>query len=111
MKDPNNISKKAHDAFEKMTNPQPLKASDDFFEKVMAKVDQATEPAQTAVIHTFSWKDSLKYAALIAIMALNGILVFQAYSDGSVYAGANNEDIDALITDYYPEYTTLTEED
>ena len=104
-----NIQQLTDQAFEKLTNHKPIKASDDFFEKVQAKIDNTTAEARPATIYTLSWQTTLKYAALIAIMAMNGLIAFQVFNDTTSYE--YEDDYSVLVDEYFPEYETLTEEE
>lgn len=102
----NNIEQKAAEAFDRLTNPKRLQASDDFFAKVQAKIEATPQPA---TIHTFTWRDSLKYAALLAIMALNGVLLFQVTSTQATSELAD-EEVSTLVDEFFPDYYTVNED-
>lgn len=102
-----NIEQQTTEAFNRLTNPERLKASDNFFEKVQAKLEDT--PKQ-ATIYSFTWRDTMKYAALLAIMVLNGILLFEVTSSDSMATELGEEDVSTLVDEFFPDYYTVNEE-
>ena len=94
------ISQKASEAFDAMTSHQPLLAPDDFSLKVEGRLHN------TEVHEPFRFNEWLKYAALITIMLLNGVLLFSLLQQRE----APSEDYDTVVDEYFPQYQTLSEE-
>ncbi len=107
MKDKNNIEQKAETAFNELLNHKALKSSDDFYSGVMDRIQK--EKPEHAVIHTFQWVEVMKYAAIVTIMALNGILAFQAISLKDQAVDTSDE-VAVIVQDYFYDYSTLDEE-
>jgi hypothetical protein len=101
------INQKAAEAFKRMTSHQPLKASDDFFDELEAKLDARVEGPAT--VYAFQPADWLKVAALITIMLLNGILLFTVMQQ-QPFSSDNPDDYSTVVDDYFPQYQTLNED-
>jgi len=98
MNQKHDIERLVNQALSELEKPERLKASDDFFDRVLEKA-KASEPAK---VHRLGVKDFVKYAAIIIITVLNGFVLYSAASSDETAEVTDTTSI--IVDEYFPQY-------